>query len=94
LGDDVDVGVGLGEVVADDGSAWHTVSVAGVAARLVNEAAWAVPSTPRARKPPLNKLTAATRTCAKRIRIARLRCSAGSARSPRDLRAHREFGGD
>ena len=51
-------------------------------------AAWALPSTPRARIPPLTKLTAAIRTCAKRMSIACLRCSSGL---PRALRI---FGGD
>jgi hypothetical protein len=30
--------------------------------------AWALPSRPRARKPPLSKVTAAALTCAKRIK--------------------------
>jgi hypothetical protein len=67
-------GDGEGVGVADDGSAWHTLFVvAGVAVG----AACAVPSTPRVRKLPLSKVTAATLTCAKRIRIACLRCSSG-----------------
>ena len=59
-------GEGLGD--ADDGSAWHTAFVA-----VACGAAYAVSSRPRVRKPPLNKVTAATRTCPKRISIACLR---------------------
>jgi hypothetical protein len=36
-------------------------------------AACALPRTPRLRKPPVSRVTAATRTCPKRIRLARLR---------------------
>jgi hypothetical protein len=87
VGDDVGDGVGEGEAVAEDGSAWHLVSVGRVAAPAAR-AAWALPTRPRVRKPPLSKLTAATRTCAKRIKIACLRCSSGLRCSLRD------FGGD
>jgi hypothetical protein len=87
VGDDVGDGVGEGEAVAEDGSAWHLVSVGCVAA-LAAGAACALPTRPRVRKPPLSKLTAATRTCAKRIEIACLRCSSGLRCSLRD------FGGD
>lgn len=73
----VGVDVGDGEDVAEAGSAWHAVSVAAVVVAGVNWAAWALASTPRVRKPPLSKLTAAARTCAKRIRLACLRCSSG-----------------
>jgi hypothetical protein len=71
-GDGEDDGDGVG--VPEAGSAWHTVSVLFVVAR---GAASALPSTPRVRKLPLSKVTAATLTCAKRIRIACLRCSSG-----------------
>jgi len=81
------LGEGDGEAVAETGSAWHWLSVEAVAGGLT-WAACAPPSTPRARTPPLTKLTAAIRTCAKRIRIACLRCSSGL---PRALRV---FGGD
>ena len=57
-------GEGEGEGVLDDGSAWHAVSVFAVAA----VAACALPSTPKLRKLPLSKVTAATLPCAKRIR--------------------------
>jgi hypothetical protein len=67
-------GDGDGDGVADDGSAWHTLSALAVVAV---GAACAVPSTPRVRKLPLSKVTAATLTCAKRMRIACLRCSSG-----------------
>ena len=67
-------GDGDGVGVPEAGSAWHTVSVLfGV----VREAASALPNTPRVRKLPLSTVTAATLTCAKRIRIACLRCSSG-----------------
>ena len=59
-------GEGLGD--ADDGSAWHTAFVA-----VACGAAYAVSSRPRVSKPPLSKVTAATRTCPKRISIACLR---------------------
>ena len=68
-GDDDGEGDGDGLADADDGSAWHTGLVAAVACG----AACAVPSTPRVRKPPLSIVTAATRTCPKRISIACLR---------------------
>ena len=64
--------------VPDEGSGWHTVSVFDVAAVLAADAACAVLSTPKVRKLPLSKVTVATLTCAKRIRIACLRCSSGS----------------
>jgi hypothetical protein len=66
LGDGEGEGEGLGD--ADDGSAWHTAFVA-----VACGAAYAVSSRPRVRKPPLSKVTAATRTCPKRISIACLR---------------------
>jgi hypothetical protein len=69
--DGEDDGDDVGVEVADEGSAWHTVSVFDVAAAAV----CAVPSTPRVRKLPLSKVTAAALTCAKRMRIACLRCS-------------------
>jgi hypothetical protein len=83
-------GEGEGEGVAEAGIAWHTVSVlvAAVFVAAAFGAACAVPTTPRARKLPLSKVTAATLTCAKRIRIACLRCSSGL---PCALRV---FGGD
>jgi hypothetical protein len=58
-------GDGEGVGVAEAGRAWHTVSVLLLAAR---GAASALPSTPRVRKLPLSKVTAATLTCAKRIK--------------------------
>ena len=58
-------GDGEGVGVPEAGSAWHTVSVLFVVAA---GAASALPSTPRVRKLPLSKVTAATLTCAKRIR--------------------------
>ena len=94
VGDGPDEGVsGIreGEAVTEDGSTWQLVSVAVAAcviAPAVNEAAWALPSTPRVRKLPLSKLTATTRTCPKRIRMACLRCSSGLPGA-----VHR-FGGD
>jgi hypothetical protein len=81
-------GDGDGEVVGvpDDGSAWHTLlAFAGVALG----AACAVPSTPRVRKLPLSKVTAATLTYAKRIRIACLRRSSGLPCALRDSEATR-----
>jgi hypothetical protein len=66
LGDGEGEGEGLGD--ADDGSAWHTVFVT-----VACGAAYAVSSRPRVRKTPLSKVTAATRTCPKRISIACLR---------------------
>lgn len=73
-GEDEGEGDGSGVGVLEAGSAWHTVSVLPVVAIGV---AWAVPSRPRVRKLPLSKATAATLTCAKRIRFARPRCSSG-----------------
>jgi len=70
-------GDGEGVGVPDEGSAWHTVSEFDVVAALAAGAACAVPSTPTVRKLPLSKVTAVTLTCAKRIKIARLRCSSG-----------------
>jgi hypothetical protein len=70
-------GDGVGVGVAEEGSAWHTVSVFDVVAVFATGAACAVPSTPKVRKLPLSKVTAATLTCAKRIRIACPRCSSG-----------------
>ena len=58
-------GDGDGVGVPEAGSAWHTVSVLFVVA---TGAASALPSTPRVRKLPLSKVTAATLTCAKRIK--------------------------
>jgi hypothetical protein len=72
-----------------DGSAWHAVSVLGVAAVFAAGAACAVPSTPRVRKLPVSKVTAATLTCAKRIWIACLRCSSGLPCALRDSEAGR-----
>lgn len=79
-------GDGEGVGVPEAGSAWHTVSVLFVVAR---GAASALLSTPRVRKLPLSKVTAATLTCAKRIRIACLRCSSGLPCSLRDSEATR-----
>jgi len=79
-------GDGEGVGVPDAGSAWHTVSVLFVVAR---GAASALPSTPRVRKLPPSKVTAATLTCAKRIRIACLRCSSGLPCALRDSEATR-----
>ena len=80
-GDGDGEGDGDGVGVAEAGSAWHTVSVLFVVAR---GAASALPSTPRVRKLPLSKVTAATLTCAKRIRMACLCCSSGLPCSLRD----------
>ena len=79
-------GEGEGVGVPEAGSAWHTVSVLLVVAR---GAASALPSTPRVRKLPLSKVTAATLTCAKRMRIACLRCSSGLLCALRDSEATR-----
>ena len=79
-------GDGEGVGVPEAGSAWHTVSVLFVVAW---GAASALPSTPRVRKLPLSKVTAATLTCAKRIRIACLRCSSGLPCALRDSEATR-----
>jgi hypothetical protein len=84
VGVGVAVGVGVGEGVLEAGSAWHLVSVfalalvevpaLGVTAASPSAPARAVPgtlaSTPRIRKPPATELSAATRTCARRMRIA------------------------
>lgn len=79
-------GDGEGVGVPEAGSAWHTVSVlVGVA----KGAASALPSTPRVRKLPLSKVTAATLTCTIRIRIACLRCSSGLPCALRDSEATR-----
>jgi hypothetical protein len=77
-------GDGAGVGVPEGGSAWHTVSVFAVAAI---GAACASASRPRVRKLPLSKVTAATLTCAKRIRIACLRCSSGLPCALRDSEA-------
>jgi hypothetical protein len=84
-------GDGEGVGVADDGSAWHTLLVvAGVDLGVAAGAACAVPAaTPRVRRLPLSKMTAAALACAKRIRIARLRCSSGLPRALRDSEATR-----
>ena len=80
----VGVGVGVGEGVLEAGSTWQLVSVfalalvevpgLGEAAVSLSAPAWAVPgrpaSTPRVRKPPPSTLSAVTRTCARRMRIA------------------------
>jgi hypothetical protein len=80
--DDVGVGLGVGEGVPAAGSTWHVVfafalvevPALGVAAAGPSVLARAVPGTlaspPRVRKPPAAKLSAATRTCARRMRIA------------------------
>jgi hypothetical protein len=81
-GDDVGDGVGEaeGEGVLEDGSTWQLVLLfaevpaldAAVPGR--SACACAVPgrlaSTPKVRQPPVSRLSAATRPCAKRIRIA------------------------
>jgi hypothetical protein len=77
-------GEGVGVGVPDGGSAWQTMSVFAV---VVNGAACASASRPRARKLPLSKVTAATLTCMKRIRIACLRCSSGLPCALRDSEA-------
>jgi hypothetical protein len=61
-------GEGEGDGEAEAGRAWHTMSEpdAGAAPGLA-AAACAVPSMLRVRKLPLSTVTAATRTCAKRI---------------------------
>jgi hypothetical protein len=74
VGVGVRVGVGDGDGVDASGSAWHTgLAVAAAFAWEATCAASALPSRPRARKPALSTVIAATRTCPKRIRIARLR---------------------
>ncbi len=85
LGVGVGVGVGVGEDVVEAGRTWHFVSIfalvlalglvevpgLGEAAASLSGLACAVPaSTPRERTPPPTTLSAATRTCARRIRIA------------------------
>ena len=79
-------GDGEGVEVLEAGRAWHTVSVFAVVAI---GAACASASRPRVRKLPLSKVTAATLTCAKRIRIACLRCSSGLPCALRDSEATR-----
>jgi hypothetical protein len=60
-----------GEDDGEDGSAWHTGFAAAAAVACdTSGAASALPGTLRVRKPPLSSVTAATRTCPKRIRIA------------------------
>ena len=85
-GDGEGDGDGDGVGVPEAGSAWHTVSVLFVVAR---GAASALPSMPRVRKLPLSKVTAATLTCPKRMRIACLRCSSGLPCALRDSEATR-----
>ena len=58
-------GDGEGVGVPGAGSAWHTESVLAAVAR---EAACALPSMPRVRKPPLSTVTAAALTCPKCIK--------------------------
>jgi hypothetical protein len=83
IGEGVGEGVGSGVGVGDDrgegdgdggvtaGSAWHTTfAVAAACPCGVSGAACALPSAPRVRKLPLSTVTATTRTCPKRIRIA------------------------
>ena len=77
-------GDGEGVEVLEAGRTWHTVSVFAVVAI---GAACASASRPRVRKLPLSKVTAATLTCAKRIRIACLRCSSGLPCALRDSEA-------
>jgi hypothetical protein len=81
-GDDVGEGVGEGEVegVLEGGSTWQLVLVFAAVPRLdvvvtgPRTPARAVPgklaSTPKVREPPASSLSAVTRPCAKRIRIA------------------------
>jgi hypothetical protein len=85
-GDGEGEGEGEGDGVPEAGSAWHTASVLAVVARV---AACALPSAPRVRKVPLSTVTAAARTCPKRIRIACLRCSSGLPCALRDSEATR-----
>jgi hypothetical protein len=86
LGVGVGVGVGVGEGVLATGRTWQLVLVLVFALALVevpglgeaaagpSGAACAVPgrpdSTPRVRKPPPTTLSAVTRTCVRRMRIA------------------------
>jgi hypothetical protein len=86
-GDGDGEGDGDGVGVPEAGSAWHTVSVLLGVAKV---AASALPNTPRVRKLPLSTVTAATLTCAKRIRIACLRCSSGLPCALRDSEATRD----
>ena len=94
-----EVGVGLGEDVLEAGSTWQVVSVFALAlgevpglvaaAPGLSTPACAVPaSAPRERRHPPTTLSAVTRTCARRMRIACLRCSSGL------MYALRGFGGD
>ena len=80
----VGVGVGVGVGVLEAGSTWQLVSVFALAlvevpaldeaAASRSDPACAVPgrpaSTPRVRKPPPSTLSAVTRTCSRRMRIA------------------------
>jgi hypothetical protein len=77
-------GDGAGVGVLEAGRAWHTVLVFAVVAI---GAACASASRLRVRKLPLSKVTAATLTCAKRMRIACLRCSSGLPCALRDSEA-------
>jgi hypothetical protein len=75
-------GDGEGEGDATVGSAWHTTVAAAAAGSCgMSGAACALPSAPRVRKPPLSTVSAATRTCPKRIRIACPRRSSGLPRA-------------
>jgi hypothetical protein len=76
---------GEGEEEDEAGTAWHAVFV--VAAVVAWGAACALPRTPRERKLPLSKVTAAALTYAKRIRIACLCCSSGLPCAVRDSEA-------
>jgi hypothetical protein len=80
-------GDGDGVGVPEAGSAWHAVFVL---LGVVSGAASALANTPRVRKLPLSRVTAATLTCAKRIRIACLRCSSGLPCALRDSEATRD----
>jgi hypothetical protein len=70
-------GEGDGVGVPDEGRAWHAVSVFVADAA---SAACALPSAPKVMKLALSKVVAASRTCAKRMRFACLRCSSGHGR--------------
>jgi hypothetical protein len=83
-------GDGVGVGVLEGGRAWHTVSVLLALVVVASGAACALPSTPRVRKLPLSKVTAATLTCAKRIKNACLRCSSGLPCALRDSEATRD----
>jgi hypothetical protein len=74
-GDGDGEGDGEGVGVPDEGRAWHAVSVFVADAAC---AACALPSAPNVMKLALSKVVAASRTCAKRMRMACLRCSSGS----------------